>query len=362
MALLPIWSDRWQTPQPPRFLFLDLNQHCNLKCKHCMYWLRDDADVPGLLTVDQRAAIISEFAELNPDGSVVICGGESMLNPERFFPVTIQCREVGLKGMAVVNGTKIVNDKDATRMVLEGPIETTVSLNSHRPEVHDRTRGMIGAFDSATGAIRRLLAARERHAPTTAVFAMAVMCEQNYRDLDAFYDFVLNDLKTDKLKLNFLQPTFGPVESMDEDKFFRENIIRDVKALEEVLLHCDKKYGLNLQPEWIDVVTMYHRNVLESGDIERGWAGKGTERPICNSYERNIMINMTGEAKLCFSDAFPGTQINRPGDLKKFWYGNHRLRNRMATCTQYCGISHSVRRVSATKQLVPLEAATEKVA
>lgn len=175
MPLLPILSNSWQDPQPPRFLFLDLNQHCNLKCKHCLYWVRDDADVPGLLDVSQRAETVAKFADLNPLGSVVICGGESMLNPERFFPLTVQCRELGLKCLAVVNGTKIVTDADASRMVLDGPRETTVSLNSHRREVHDRTRGMQGAFDLATNAIRLLLSARERHSTDGSIFAMAVL-------------------------------------------------------------------------------------------------------------------------------------------------------------------------------------------
>ena len=40
---------------------------------------------------------------------------------------------------------------------------------------------------------------------------MAVICEQNYRELDAFYRFVLRDIGADKLKLNFLQPVSSGV-------------------------------------------------------------------------------------------------------------------------------------------------------
>ncbi len=35
----------------------------------------------------------------------------------------------------------------ADRMILEGPSEITVSLNSYGAEVHDRTRGVSGAFN-----------------------------------------------------------------------------------------------------------------------------------------------------------------------------------------------------------------------
>jgi len=334
--------------EPPKFLFLDTNQHCNLKCKHCMYWKREEVALPGHISVERRGEIIAEFADLNPQGTVVVCGGESMLNPARFFPITRRCQELGLGCFAVINGTKVTDDAIAERMIHEGPSEITVSLNSHLPNVHDRTRGMIGSFDLATGAIRLMLAARNRLDLEKPIYAMAVVCEPNYRDLDPFYDYVLNDLKADKLKLNFLQPTFGPLETMSDDKFYRENIIRDVDELMAVLRACDDKYALRLNPEWLRVVELYHRSVNANNDATKGWLGKGTSEPICNSYERNIMVDMEGVARLCFSTGFPGTKLEQHGDLAKFWWENDALRRKMCKCTQYCGISHSVRRASAT--------------
>jgi MoaA/NifB/PqqE/SkfB family radical SAM enzyme len=238
-------------------------------------------------------------------------------------------------------------------MILEGPSEITVSLNSHRHEVHDRSRGVIGSFDLATGAIRLLLAARRRLGVYKPVYAMAVVSELNYRQLDEFYEFVLHELKADKLKLNFLQPTFGPIHTMNGDEFYRRNIIVDYEELGRIVEVCDRKYGLNLNPEWIRVVKLYHRSVQANGDAAKGWGGKGTDEPICNSYDRNLMVNMFGKVRFCFSTNFPGKQLRQRGDLAKFWFGNDRLRRKMAKCVQYCGISHSVRRVSAT--LKPLK-------
>jgi MoaA/NifB/PqqE/SkfB family radical SAM enzyme len=334
--------------QPPQFLFVDINQHCNLQCKHCMYWMRQEVALPGHISVARRSEIILEFAQLNPRGTLVVCGGESLLNPERYFPVTRQCKELGLSCFSVINGTKVTDDADAEQMILEGPSEITVSLNSHRPEVHDHTRGKSGSYDLAVGAIRLLLAARKRLGVQAPVYTMAVVCEQNYRELDAFYGFVLHDLKADKLKLNFLQPTFGPIDSMTDDQFYRNNIITDFEELVRIIRTCDRKYGLNLNPEWLHVVRGYHRSVQANDDAAKGWRGKGTEEAICNSYERNIMVDLFGEARLCFSTGFPGMQLTKTGDLAKFWFGSDRLRRKMAKCKQYCGISHSVRRISAT--------------
>jgi hypothetical protein len=211
---------------------------------------------------------------------------------------------------------------------------------------------MVGSFDMAVNAVRLLLQARKELNKSNPVYAMAIMCEQNYRDLDKFYDFVLNDLKADKLKLNWLQPMFGTLLDKEgkqrDDKFYDNNVIRDHEGLFKILNDCNQKYNLGLDPEWIETVEMYHRSVHKNNDAVIGWNGRGTEKLICNSFDRNIMVDMDGIARLCFSHKFPGFKIKRYGDLKRFWYGIDNLRNVMSKCTQYCGISHSVRRVNAT--------------
>ena len=340
---------------PPKFLFLDINLQCNLKCKTCMYWTREEVVLPTHISIEQRSDIIAEFATLNPQGAVVICGGEALMNPERYWPIARQCRSLGLQCLSVMNGTMVTDLRFAKRLITEGPSEITISLNSYIPEVHDSTRGVTGSFEMAVNAIRLLLQARKELNSNTPIYAMSVMCEQNYKDLDQFYDFVLNDLKADKLKLNWLQPTFGTLLDRNgdprPDKFYDNNVIRDHEALFEILNHCTEKYQLNLDPEYMETVRRYHRSVFKNEDAVTGWDGDGTEDAICNSFDRNIMVNMDGVARLCFSDQFPSFKISRPGDLAHLWHSAEPVRNLMRPCRQYCGISHSVRRVNATKKI-----------
>lgn len=314
----------------PKFLFLDTNLQCNLKCRTCMYWTREEVVLPGHISIERRGEIIGEFAMMNPSGAVVICGGEALLNPERYWPITQKCRALGLKCLSVMNGTMVTDIAMAERLVTEGPSEITISLNSHIAHVHDETRGVKGSFELAVNAIRLLVEARDRLAPSVRVYAMAIICERNYRELEDFYDFVLNDLKADKLKLNFLQPMFGSLRDENDedrdDKFYSRNVIRDEDGLSEILRRCDEKYALNLDPEWVETVRMYHRSVRRNDDAILGWQGKGTEELICNSFERNIMVDMFGVARLCFSNTFPGTKLAKIGDLRKFWTSNDALR------------------------------------
>jgi MoaA/NifB/PqqE/SkfB family radical SAM enzyme len=332
----------------PRFLFIEINKRCNLRCEHCHYWKADPEDGTHGISAERRSEILVEFAQLSPAGTVVTCGGEQMLDLEDYFAVAKTCIDSGLGCLSVVNGTMIGNAGIADRMILEGPSEITVSLNSHLAELHDRSRGRVGSFDMAVRALRLLLASRARLEASKPIYAMAVVFEQNYRELDAFYDFVLNDIGADKLKLNFLQPTFGPIVPAFEDLYFEQNVIADYRALGRIIRSCDRKYGLHINPRWLRQILMYHRSVRENGDARRGWGGKGTRYPICNSYDRNIMVDIHGAAKLCFSTAFPSVQLEKAGDLARMWREADATRASMRGCRRYCGISHSVRRENAT--------------
>jgi MoaA/NifB/PqqE/SkfB family radical SAM enzyme len=325
-----------------------VNKRCNLKCQHCDFWQLNDDDKPNYLSWPRKRDVIREFAELNPHGSVVTCGGESMLDLEDYLAIPMECRRLGLKSLSVVNGTRIRDEVLADRMIREGPHEISVSLNSQRPELHDETRGVKGSFKKAVQAVRLLLDARRRHpGGTTRIYVMGLIFDQNYRELDAFYHFVLNELGADKLKLNFLQPSFG--HSAAEDAFFARHCRLDPDELARLIEHCDGKFQLNLNPRWKHQVRMYFSSLLASNETNRGWqASTGTAEHICNTYERNIMVDHYGVARLCFSHAFPGAKLQRYGDLGRFWQSAGFIRERMRHCNRYCGISHSVRRESST--------------
>lgn len=337
-----------QPPPPPRFLFVQVNKRCNLRCQHCDFWMLDDDDRANYLPWPRKREILAEFATLSPNGAVVICGGESMLDLDDYFAITTACKELGLKSLSVVNGTRIRDAKMAERMMTQGPDEVSVSLNSHRATLHDETRGVPGAFDKAVRALRLMLEARQRQpARGNKIYAMGLIFDQNYRELDAFYDFVLNDVGADKLKLNFIQPSFG--HGGTEDAFFARHWNVDPDEIGRLIAHCDAKYGLNLNPAWAAQVQMYFRSLRSSRNLAKGWGDEtGTSEHICNTYERNIMVDHYGMARLCFSTRFPGKRLVAAGDLTRFWMGADPIRARMRACNAYCGISHSVRRESST--------------
>ena len=65
-------------------------------------------------------------------------------------------------------------------MIVEGPHEISISLNSPRREVHDRTRGVRGAFDKAVKALRLLLEARARvPGSRSRIFVMGLVFDES---------------------------------------------------------------------------------------------------------------------------------------------------------------------------------------
>jgi MoaA/NifB/PqqE/SkfB family radical SAM enzyme len=333
---------------PPQFLFVQVNKRCNLRCEHCHFWKLDDADKHRYLQDRRMRELLGEFAAMNPAGKVVICGGDALLDLDDYFNISTTCRELGLRALSVINGTRIRDPRMAERLVREGAHELSLSLDSHLPRLHDEVRGVPGSFDKTVAALRRLLEARERMGSADSrIYVMGLIFDQNYLALEEFYDLVLNDIKADKLKLNFLQPSFGHQGGVDN--FFAKHHGVDPDRLMEVIDRCDRRFGLGLNPAWKENVRMYFRSLIGCPDIQRGWASSArTTGHICSTYERNIMVDHYGFARLCFSLTFPGMQLDRKGDLARFWEIAGPIMTAMSQCRQLCGISHSVRRETST--------------
>lgn len=333
---------------PPTHIFLQTNQRCNLRCTHCNYWQHSDADRANYLSLERRRGLVKEFAELGGK-YVVTCGGEPTLDLEDLFDLTAAARSSGLGCLTVTNGTRINSAERAERMLAEGPSEITLSLDHWQVQANDRLRGRPGAHNAVCTALDYLLTAREKMGARTPIYVMTILSEDTWPTLDCFFQFVLVELGADKLKLNVLQPTFG---QNGPDEYFQGSRVSDVAACIEMIRFCDEHFGLMRNPKWLADVEMYLRSVeAHASDLLRGWATPdGTHGEICNSRDRNIMVDLYGKARLCFSHHFPASSL-RGGDLADFWHSQSLFaRDQMEGCKRWCGISHSVRASSSLRK------------
>ncbi len=299
--------------------------------------------VTGAMTHERLCEIIKEFVQLSPYGTVVTCGGEPMIDTEKWFRLSRVTQEQGLKFLSVSNGTFIQTPEMAERVILEGSDEITISLDHFIPEIHDRMRGVPGSFEKATRALRLLLEARARHPECNKpIMAMGLIGKSTYLELEAFHDFVLNEIGADKLKLNMIQPSFSTRPK--RDRFFEEEGDVDYQQLRKMLDICDQRFSLGMNPVWKDMVAMYFRSISRCEDRDKGWRSQaGTDECICNSVDRNIVLDIDGNARYCFGRDFYSFPLQQPGDMSIFWERRGAWRQKMNACNRCCAISHSLR-------------------
>jgi radical SAM protein with 4Fe4S-binding SPASM domain len=145
---------------PLRYLFAEITQRCNLRCRHCGSDCSRDSRLDELGTEDW----LRFFARLGRDFpprsvAVVVTGGEPFCHPE-FHRLADGLGAAGLPWGLVSNGWALTA-ANVDRLVQAGATSLTVSLDGLEAS-HDWLRGVPGAFARACAGIERAVAARLR--------------------------------------------------------------------------------------------------------------------------------------------------------------------------------------------------------
>ncbi len=134
----------------------NVTRRCNLECGHCYLPAetrkeRAPLSPPGELTTKEGVRLIDQLARVNPEGMLILSGGEPLLRGDIFDLAAHASR----KGMMVVFGSNgLLIDGDAARMMKRSGVSgISISLDSADPEVHDAIRAREGAWDSAVAAL-----------------------------------------------------------------------------------------------------------------------------------------------------------------------------------------------------------------
>jgi len=139
----------------PENLQVELTAACNLRCSYCY---RDAlyGREPERLTTD---ALLGILAALHERGlrSVELTGGEPFMHPEFARIVEFCAARFHLIGL-LTNGSLVTERSVQPMLPHTAKFVVSVSLDSHRAEVHDRRRGMQGAFARTVNGIRLLAA------------------------------------------------------------------------------------------------------------------------------------------------------------------------------------------------------------
>ncbi len=130
----------------------ELTLACNLKCLHC-----------GSTAGGRRAEELSTrealdlCADLKKSGcrGVALMGGEPLLRKD-FFEIAARVRELGMELSVITNGT-IHSEEIFAKLKKLKPRAVAVSLDAADPALHDKIRGLAGAFRKTTDFMNRCL-------------------------------------------------------------------------------------------------------------------------------------------------------------------------------------------------------------
>jgi radical SAM protein with 4Fe4S-binding SPASM domain len=122
----------------------NLTRQCNLSCDHC--YLDANAEGRDEMSLEEGVRLIDDLAEMEVP-VLIFTGGEPLLS-RNFYAYAFHAREAGLRAVISTNGTLI--SPQVAKLLAEAEIKYVgVSLDSARPEMHDRFRGASGAHSRA---------------------------------------------------------------------------------------------------------------------------------------------------------------------------------------------------------------------
>ncbi len=147
------------SPPPPRkeaargpkgpVVVWNLIRRCNLRCKHC-YAISGNVDFPGELSHAQVCEVMDDLKAYGVP-VLILSGGEPLLRPD-IYEISHRAKALGFYVGLSTNGV----------LITEAAMEDLAAVNYDYVgisldgigEIHDRFRGMAGAYEASLNALR----------------------------------------------------------------------------------------------------------------------------------------------------------------------------------------------------------------
>jgi SynChlorMet cassette radical SAM/SPASM protein ScmF len=193
---------------PLNQLYFYLTEGCNLACSHCYLAPKFDPDGKRhpVLPLKLFKIAIKEALPLGLSG-VKLSGGEPLLHPDILTILDILNQEK-LSLVMETNGV-LSNAKTIKAIARLDNSFVSVSLDGADKKTHDKIRGVAGAFNKATTAIRTF--ADNGIMPQVIMSIMQVNAQQ----IEAVIELA-KELGASSVKFNVIQPT-GRGETINKD-------------------------------------------------------------------------------------------------------------------------------------------------
>jgi len=157
----------------------NITRRCNLHCAHC-YTDSFDREYEGELTTEEAERVIDDLAGFGAP-VILLSGGEPLLRPD-LPELAGYAHGRGIRTVISTNGTLLIHAV-AQELKRLGVSYVGVSIDGPEP-VHDRFRGMLGAYQEALQGIRNCREVGLR------VGLRVTLTRFSYPHLDEIFDLV----------------------------------------------------------------------------------------------------------------------------------------------------------------------------
>lgn len=137
---------------PPSTVFWDVTERCNLRCAHC--YCCTETPVTDELSTGEALRVLDEMSACGVK-SITFSGGEPLLRQD-FLELAEYAGSLGFPSVGLATNGTLIDRKSAKRLQNAG-LSVQVSIDGDCSAVHDRIRGVEGAFSRAIRGIKILL-------------------------------------------------------------------------------------------------------------------------------------------------------------------------------------------------------------
>ncbi len=205
----------------PLKVLIEVTRRCNLRCLHC--YARSGDTGSEEMETEEMKSLLEDLVDSGVN-YFVISGGEPLVRKD-LFELLEHVARLGAEASLLTNATLIDRER-AARLRDLGVLKVEANLDSARPEVYDRFRGVPGAFEMTVRGVRALV---EEGVPTRLNVTVTRMNVGELEDIvEAAVELGVREVAFVELKPsgrgldNYSKLALGPEERAEVGRRLRE--------------------------------------------------------------------------------------------------------------------------------------------
>lgn len=227
----------------PFFVVWNFTNMCNLKCMHC--YQKADKPLPDELTLKEKLKVIDELDSMYVCG-IALSGGEPTIHPD-FLTIIHEISSRGMYAAVATNGIAFASEEFTLKTKKAGIKYVEISLDSSKPEIHDKFRGVKNAWRKAVKGVENCV----KYGITTAI--ATTVTKMNIDDIENILDLAESLSVKRVVFFNFVPVGRG-----------KENIYLDLSPEErEEVLKLLYREALKRKIEIVSTAPQYGRVVVQ---------------------------------------------------------------------------------------------------